>query len=75
VCEDHQRISRRTAIKVLRADLMAHPEVVRSFFTEAVATSRIRHPGIVEVFDCDVDRVVYRKSDDAPVTSLPCGRS
>jgi tRNA A-37 threonylcarbamoyl transferase component Bud32 len=51
---EHQHISRRAAIKVLRADLTADPALVHRFFIEARATSLIRHPGIVEVFDCDV---------------------
>jgi eukaryotic-like serine/threonine-protein kinase len=51
----HQRIARRTAIKVLAPELTKNPEAVRRFFNEARATSLIRHAGIVEVFDCDVD--------------------
>ena len=31
------------------------PDAVQRFFAEARAASMIRHPGIVEVFDCDVD--------------------
>src|SRR3954451_10687398 len=51
----HQRIERRAAIKVLIPELTQNPDIVRRFLTEARATSLIRHPGIVEVFDCDVD--------------------
>jgi len=50
----HQRIERRAAIKVLIPELTQNPDIVRRFLTEARATSLIRHPGIVEVFDCDV---------------------
>jgi serine/threonine protein kinase len=50
----HQRIERRAAVKVLLPELSADAAVVERFFTEARATSSIRHPGIVEVLDCDV---------------------
>ena len=50
----HQRIARRAAVKVLLPELSANEAVVERFFTEARATSLIRHPGIVEVLDCDV---------------------
>ena len=52
---EHQRISRSAAIKVLSPELTTNPDALKRFFTEARATSLIRHPGIVEVFDCDVD--------------------
>src|SRR5882672_10733682 len=51
----HVRIERRVAIKLLVPELGRRPEVLKRFFTEARATSMIHHPGIVEVFDCDVD--------------------
>ena len=51
---EHRRIARRAAIKVLLPDLSDNAEVVARFFTEARATSMIRHPGIVEILDCDV---------------------
>jgi serine/threonine protein kinase len=50
----HHRIERRAAIKVLLPELSTNAAVVERFFTEARATSSIRHPGIVEVLDCDV---------------------
>jgi serine/threonine-protein kinase len=50
----HHRIARRAALKVLLPELSANESVVERFFTEARATSLIRHPGIVEVLDCDV---------------------
>jgi tRNA A-37 threonylcarbamoyl transferase component Bud32 len=51
---EHQRISRRVAVKVLLPELSANESLIERFFTEARATSLIRHPGIVEVLDCDV---------------------
>ena len=50
----HSRIERRAAIKVLLPELSTQATVLERFFSEARATSSIRHPGIVEVFDCDV---------------------
>ena len=50
----HHRIERRAAVKVLLPELSTNAGVVERFFTEARATSSIRHPGIVEVLDCDV---------------------
>jgi serine/threonine protein kinase len=52
---DHQRIERRFAIKLLAPELARDPHALQRFFNEARATSRMRHPGIVDVFDCDVD--------------------
>jgi len=52
---EHQRIERRVAIKLLGPELVSDQRALQRFFNEARATSRIRHPGIVEVFDCDVD--------------------
>jgi eukaryotic-like serine/threonine-protein kinase len=52
---EHLRIARTAAIKVLVPELAQNESAVQRFFTEARATSLIRHPGIVDVFDCDVD--------------------
>ena len=51
----HHTIARRAAIKVLAPDLSKDRDVVKRFFLEALATSLIHHPGIVEVFDYDVE--------------------
>ena len=50
----HRRVARRAAIKVLIPELSKNASIMERFFTEARATSLIRHPGIVEVIDCDV---------------------
>src|SRR6187551_1341492 len=52
---EHQRIARQVAIKLLPPELCGSPQVLQRFFNEARATSLIRHPGIVDVYDCDVD--------------------
>ncbi|MBL8725042.1 MAG: tetratricopeptide repeat protein [Planctomycetes bacterium] len=45
-------LSRRVAIKVLAPGLIASPTALARFRREAAAAGRLRHPGIVEVFDC-----------------------
>ena len=52
----HRHMGRDAAIKVLRAELTEEADVVSRFFTEARATAAVRHPGIVEIFDCDLHR-------------------
>ena len=53
---EHQRIERRAAIKVLVPEGTRNAEMMRRFFIEARAISLIHHPGIVQVYDCDVHR-------------------
>jgi serine/threonine-protein kinase len=52
----HRHIGRDAAIKVLLPELSSNDDVVARFFTEARATAAIRHPGIVEILDCDVHK-------------------
>src|SRR4029079_15139315 len=54
---EHTRISRRAAVKVLLPGAAESPDAVQRFFAEERGASMIRHPGIVEVFDCDVDAI------------------
>jgi serine/threonine-protein kinase len=53
---EHRHLARRAAIKVLRAEFSADEDLLARFFAEARAASLIRHPGIIEILDCDVDR-------------------
>ncbi|HEY4184450.1 MAG TPA: protein kinase [Polyangia bacterium] len=50
----HRRVARRAAIKVLIPELSQNAIVLERFFNEARAASLIRHPGIVEILDCDL---------------------
>jgi tRNA A-37 threonylcarbamoyl transferase component Bud32 len=50
----HQLIDRRAAVKLLLAEHSQNVKLVQRFLTEARATARIRHPGIVEVLDCGI---------------------
>jgi serine/threonine-protein kinase len=49
---EHPAIGRRAAVKILRDGLTDNAEITARFFNEARAANAIRHPGIVEVFDC-----------------------
>jgi serine/threonine-protein kinase len=51
---EHRLMGRRAAIKVLLPALSSKPDIVTRFFNEARATAAIRHPGIVNILDCDV---------------------
>jgi len=48
---EHTLLGRKAAIKVLLSSLSANEEVVKRFFNEARAVTRIADPGIVQVFD------------------------
>ncbi|MDQ3370290.1 MAG: serine/threonine protein kinase, partial [Myxococcota bacterium] len=48
---EHTLIGRIAAVKVLHPELTSNRDVVGRFFNEAKATTTIKHPGIVEVFD------------------------
>src|SRR5262249_10113640 len=44
-------LKRRVALKVLHPGRLTQPEVVLRFQREACVTARLRHPGIVQLFD------------------------
>src|SRR5580704_14717641 len=48
---EHSLLGKLAAVKVLHPELRGNEEVVNRFFNEAKATTFIKHPGIVEVFD------------------------
>jgi serine/threonine protein kinase len=48
---EHALIGRLAAVKVLHPVLTTNRDIVNRFFNEAKATTTIKHPGIVEVFD------------------------
>src|SRR5216110_2388778 len=49
----HERLAGRYAAKVLNEGFAAHPDAFHRFKREAMVTSRLRHPGIVQVIDFD----------------------
>lgn len=50
----HRRVDRRAAIKVLLPELSRPGEGLERFFEEVRKASQIKHPGIVEILDCDL---------------------
>lgn len=48
---EHVRIQRPVALKVLRPEFSSKNEIAERFLREAVSTSRVAHPNVVEVFD------------------------
>ncbi len=57
----HVYMGRRAAVKSLHPELSDNPRFAARFLNEARALSRLRHPGIVEVFDFGVraDGIAY----------------
>lgn len=45
-------LERDVAVKFLRAEHTANPEVVKRFLQEARSVARVAHPGIVTVYEC-----------------------
>ena len=45
----HEQLGRKAAIKLLRRELTADPQVEVRFFNEAKAASRVDHPSIVKI--------------------------
>jgi serine/threonine protein kinase len=50
----HKLMDRMAAIKVLRPKYSAETDLVARFFAEARAANLVKHPGIVEIYDCAV---------------------
>lgn len=50
----HQGLGKRVAIKTLRSDLAAHPELRARFLREGKAAAAVRHPNVVDVDDVGI---------------------
>jgi serine/threonine-protein kinase len=48
----HETLDRRQVLKVLHSWAASEPAMVQRFFQEARLVAALRHPNIVEVFDC-----------------------
>jgi len=48
----HPQLSRRAAIKLLHRQYTADPEQVTRFFNEARASNLVRHPSLVDIYEC-----------------------
>ncbi len=49
----HKVLGRRAAVKVLRRQLAASPQMVTRFVREAQAVNMIKHPSIVDIYEFD----------------------
>jgi eukaryotic-like serine/threonine-protein kinase len=47
----HRLLGRKTAVKVLRRELAASPQMVARFLREALAVNMIKHPNIVDIYE------------------------
>lgn len=54
------RLDREVAVKIIHKHLRDNAEVRRRFISEAKAVAKLRHPGIVEVYDVSDDEDVER---------------
>jgi eukaryotic-like serine/threonine-protein kinase len=52
---EHRHLKRKAAVKLLAPEIVGRPDLLERFFLEARATSAIDHPGIVQIFDCELD--------------------
>jgi hypothetical protein len=72
---EHRQLARKAAIKILLPGLSSVPDAVARFFAEARAASLIKHPGIVEVFECgELDDDLGRIVDDVLPDASGCER-
>ncbi len=54
------RLNRTVAIKVLKPEMLQIPEIVERFRAEGIALAKLRHPGIVPIFDIrERDGLIY----------------
>ena len=49
----HESISRRVAIKVLKPEFAKDKELLQRFLNEARAVNEINHPGVIKIWDAD----------------------
>jgi serine/threonine protein kinase len=70
----HPGIGREAAVKVLASTEAADPNIVGRFVNEARAANAIRHPNIVDIYDCGVleggvPYIVMEYLDGEPLTN------
>lgn len=51
----NERLNKEVALKILSEDMSANADISERFVREAMAASRAKHPGVVEIFDADAD--------------------
>lgn len=50
----NEKLRKRVALKILRAEVARSPGAAERFTREAIAASSAKHPGIIEIYDADV---------------------
>src|SRR5262245_12359293 len=50
---EHQVMHRQVALKVIRGDLAAQPQVIQRFQREVQAAARLAHPNVVSAYDAE----------------------
>src|SRR6266481_315188 len=54
------KLDRRVALKILPADVAAHPDRMKRFVQEAKAASALNHPGIITIHEIDeIDSITF----------------
>jgi serine/threonine protein kinase len=67
----HPTLERDVAIKLIRLDTATDPGVVDRFRREAKVVATLRHPGIIQVYDFDIDEdMLYMVMEYVPGESL-----
>src|SRR5436190_16841542 len=64
------RLDRPVAVKVLRPQMAANPDVRRRFEAEARAAARLSHPNVVSVFDTGEDGMPFIVMERLPGETL-----
>jgi serine/threonine-protein kinase len=71
---DQPALARSVAIKVLLPQLRSHQWIARRFREEAIAASRVKHPGAISVIDCHLSAgvpfIVMEHVDGRPLGHL-----
>jgi serine/threonine-protein kinase len=50
----NEKLKKRVALKILRAEVARSPGAAERFTREAIAASSAKHPGVIEIYDADV---------------------
>ena len=67
----HPALEREVALKLIHRHLVSDPEAIDRFRREAKVVATLRHPGIVQVFDFDVEaNTFYMVMEFIPGQSL-----
>jgi serine/threonine protein kinase len=67
----HPTLERDVAIKLIHTDKLSDPNIVDRFWREAKVVAGLRHPGIIQLYDFDIeDNAFYMVMEFVPGESL-----